>query len=228
MVRLVNKVDLKSVANIVFKVLKIQEIFTKIVEVDNPNIKPCLYAMWHAHQFSVHGLPHRAETNVLVSRSKDGEVIADVVEKWGFKTIRGSKGKKGAVEASMQMIEALKRGENCAMMIDGPKGPAKIAKDGAIKIAKLAKVPVVPVYWYSPNPFWLKLPSWDGLRLPFGKVNLINLYGEPIYISENSDDEEDKKALEKLQSEMLRLEQKAHEEYCKVYKFDLWKRRKPQ
>lgn len=34
-------------------------------------------------------------------------------------------------------------------MVDGPRGPAKIAKDGAIKIAKMAGVPVVPVYWYS-------------------------------------------------------------------------------
>ena len=87
--------------------MKTQELFTRIIEVDNPGVMPCVYVMWHVHQFCIHGLPHRAATNVLISRSKDGEVIADVVEKWGFKTIRGSKGKKGAIEASMQMISAL-------------------------------------------------------------------------------------------------------------------------
>ena len=224
MVRLVNGVDLKKIAKVVFSILKIQEIFTRITEVKNPNIRPCVYAMWHAHQFSVHGLPYRAETNVLVSRSKDGEVIADVVEHWGFKTVRGSKGRSGAVEASMHMIDALKNGENCAMMVDGPKGPVKVAKDGAIKIAKLAGVPVIPLYWYSPNPGWIKFPSWDGLRMPIGPVNLINLYGEPIYVSADGTDEDDKKALEKLQSELERLEKEAPIEYNKVYKFGIWKR----
>ena len=106
MVRILNEKNIQKISNIVFRILKTQELFTRIIEVDNPGVMPCVYVMWHAHQFCIHGLPHRAATNVLISRSKDGEVIADVVEKWGFKTIRGSKGKKGAIEASMQMISA--------------------------------------------------------------------------------------------------------------------------
>ena len=225
MVRLVDSKNLKKLSGIVFKVLKLQECFTKIVEVNNPNIKPCLYAFWHAHQFAVHGLPHRANTNVLVSRSKDGELIAEVVEKWGFKTIRGSKGHKGAVEATMQMIDALHNGENCAMMIDGPKGPAKRAKDGIIKIAKLAGVPVIPVYWYSPYPNWIHFNSWDKLRLPVFIVNLINLYGEPIYVPKDGDENSDKLALENLQKQMEDLEARANSEFKKVYKFGLWERK---
>lgn len=223
MVRILDGKNTEIISKIVFRVLKTQEIFTRILEVDNPNVVPCLYAMWHAHQFCIHGLPNRANTNVLISRSKDGDVIADVVEKWGFKTIRGSKGKKGAVEASMQMIEALKRGENCAMMVDGPRGPARIAKDGAIKIAKLAGVPVVPVYWYSKNFTWAKFPSWDTLRCPVFATNLINIYGEPIYISPDGDEEE---ARQKLQKSLEELEQKAPKAFDEVYKFGIWRRKK--
>ena len=65
----------------------------------------------------------------------------------GFKTVRGSKGRRGAVEATMNMISALHKGEDCAMMVDGPKGPPKIVKDGIIKVAKMAGVPIVPTTW---------------------------------------------------------------------------------
>jgi hypothetical protein len=146
-----------------------------------------------------------------------------VVGKWGFKLIRGSKGKKGAIEASMKMIEVLKNGENCAMMIDGPRGPAKVAKDGVIKIARLSGKPIVPIYWYSSNFNWVKLPSWDGLRMPILDVRLINLYGKPIYVSQDDSDED---ARARLQASLEELEQRAAEEYKKVYRFGLWRIKK--
>ena len=220
MVRLVDGKNLGRLADLVYSIFRIQEFFTHIVEVDHPDTEPCIYAMWHAHQCCIHGLKNRSKTNVLISRSKDGEVIARVVGKWGFKLIRGSKGRKGAVEASMQMIDALKNGENCAMMADGPRGPAKVVKDGAIKIAKMAGVPIVPIYWYSENFNWLKLPSWDGLRMPVLDVRLINLYGEPIYVT--GDEEE---ARQKLQASLEDLERRAPEAYNKVYRFGLWRRK---
>lgn len=220
MVRLLNANNLDQISNAIYSIFKIQEFFTHIVEVDHPNTEPCIYAMWHAHQCCIHGLKNRAKTNVLISRSKDGEVIARVVEKWGFKLIRGSKGKKGAVEASMQMLQALKNGENCAMMVDGPRGPAKVVKDGVIKIAKMSGVPIVPIYWYSENFNWFKLPSWDGLRMPVLDVRLINLYGKPIYVT---DDEEG--ARQELQACLEDLERRAPEAYNKVYRFGLWRRK---
>lgn len=223
MVRLLNKDNVGKISDAVYSIFKMQEFFTHIVEVDHPNAEPCIYAMWHVHQCCIHGLQNRAKTNVLISRSKDGEVIARVVGKWGFKLIRGSKGKKGAVEASMQMIDALKSGENCAMMVDGPRGPAKVVKDGAIKIAKMAGVPIVPIYWYSTNFNWFKLPSWDGLRMPILDVRLINLYGKPIYITPDMDEKE---GVRMLQESLEDLERRAPEEYKKVYKFGLWRRKK--
>ena len=223
MVKLLDGKNINKVSTLVFRILKLQELFTRIIEVNNPNKTPCIYAMWHSHQFCIHGIPNRDKLHVLVSRSRDGEIIADVVEKWGFKTVRGSKGKKGAVEASMQMISILKSGENCAMMVDGPRGPAKVAKDGVIKIAKLAGVPVVPVYWYSNNFTWAKFPSWDELRCPVFATNLINIYGEPIYIPHDGDEEE---ARQKLQKSLEDLEAKAPQAFDEVYKFGIWKKQK--
>ncbi len=225
MVRILDGKNTNKVSHLVFRVLKFQELFTRILEVNNPDKMPCIYAMWHAHQFCIHGIRHRSKLHVLVSRSRDGEIIADVVERWGFKTVRGSKGKKGAVEATMQMISILKNGENCAMMVDGPKGPARVVKDGVIKIAKMAGVPIVPVYWYSKNPTFAKFPSWDEMRCPIFSTNLINLYGEPIYVPQDGDALAEEQARLELQKSLENLEKEAPKAFDEVYKFGIWKRK---
>lgn len=219
-----NKDNREKFSNLIYSVFKFQEFFTDIQNVNLPDCGPCVYALWHAHQCCVHGLPDRANCNVLVSRSRDGQIIANVVEKWGFKVIHGSKGKKGSVEATLQMIHALEHGECCAIMVDGPKGPAKVVKDGAIKIAKKAGVPIVPVFWYSPNLTFLKFPSWDGFRIPFFWTKLINIYGEPIYVDADNDKAQDEEVRLKVQRSLEKLEKEAPKAHKEVFRFGLWRK----
>ena len=214
-----------GLASVIKAFFAFQRHFTHIVEVNQPNAEPCLYAVWHGNQCCVFGLKNKGKTNVLISRSRDGDIVAAGVEMLGFKTIRGSKGKKGAVEATLQMIDILKKGENCAMMVDGPKGPAKKVKDGIIKIAKLAGVPIVPMCWYSSNPNWLRFNSWDSFTVPILDVRLINLYGEPIYVDPNGDDAADEEARIKLQKSLDDLDTRIADEYNKVYWHGLWRRK---
>lgn len=218
--------QLDFLAKLVYIAFRIQEPFTRIKEVNNKEIKPCIYAMWHAHQCCIHGIKDRANLNVLISRSVDGEIIARTVEKWGFKVVRGSKGKKGAIEATMQLIDRLKNDECIAMMVDGPSGPAFKVKEGVIKIAKMSGAPIVPVYWYSEDPSFLKLPSWDSFRYPFFYTRLLNLYGEPIYVDANNTDEQDEEVRLKLQESFAELEKNAPAVYKDVHKFRLWKKKK--
>lgn len=225
MVRLLNKDTTVGLANIVKGLFRIQEFFTHIIEVNRPETDSCLYAMWHANQCSLYGLPDKERIHVLISKSRDGDVIAYAISRMGFKTVRGSKGKKGAAAATMQMIDILKSGENCAIMVDGPRGPARVVKDGAIKIAKLSGRPIVPMCWYSSNFNWFSLPSWDGLKMPILDVRLINLYGEPIYVPEDADEEAIEAARQKLQESLEDLDRRIPEEYNKVYWHGLWKRK---
>ena len=220
-----DKNNRKIIAQIIYRIFSVQKLFTDIVNVNQPDVEPCLYAMWHGHQCCVHGLEEKSKCNVLISRSRDGQIIGEVVENWGFNVIYGSKGKKGSVEASLQMIHALQNGQNCAMMVDGPKGPAKIVKDGVVKLAKKAQVPIVPIYWYSPNITFLKFNSWDSFRIPFFWTKLINLYGEPIYVDKNNTKEQDEEIRLKIQSELERLEKEAPSAFKKVFRFGLWRKR---
>lgn len=225
MVKLSDGNNFLKISDLLFPIFHTQELFTHIVEVNKPDIETALYAMWHCNQMCTYGIGDFRKLNVLVSLSRDGEIIARIIEKMGFKTIRGSKGRKGAVEASMQIISKLKNGENCAMMVDGPRGPARVAKDGVIKLAKMAGVPIIPVCWYSTNFTWVKFPSWDGLRMPIFNTNLINLYGEPIYVNEDSDEKE---ALQTLQAGLENLDEKIPEAYNEVYQFGLWRKKRSE
>ena len=226
MVRLLKRDNVNLLAILVRGFFKFQEAFTHIIEVENPNTSPCIYAMWHRNQCAIYGFQNKPKISVLVSKSKDGDVVARGIKPMGFKLVRGSKGRKGAVEATKQMIEVLKNGEMCAMMVDGPRGPAGIVKDGVIKIAKLSGAPIVPVCWHSTNFNWIKLPSWDGLRMPIGDVRLINLYGKPIYVSEDADDEAIEAARLQLQESLEELDRRIPEEYEKVYWHGLWRRKR--
>lgn len=217
--------QLDLLAKLVYIAFRIQQPFTRIKEVNNHEIKPCIYAMWHAHQCCIHGIKDKENLSVLISRSIDGEIIARTVQKWGFKVVRGSKGKKGAIEATMQLIDRLKNNGCVAMMVDGPSGPAFNVKDGVIKIAKMSGAPIVPTYWYSEDPSFLKLPSWDSFRYPLFYTRLLNLYGEPIYVNPDNSDEQDEEARLQLQKSLEDLALKAPAVYKDVHKFRLWKKK---
>ena len=226
MVRLLNNKNVGKITDLICFLFGIQQHFTHIINVNHPETKPCIYAMWHRHQCCVYGLPDRHNTNIMISHSKDGDVIANSIEKlFGFKISRGSKGRRGAVQATMQLIEALKRGEYAAIMVDGPRGPAGKVKDGVIKIAKLSGAPIVPVAWYSNNFNFINLPSWDKMELPVLDVRLINLYGEPLYVSAEENEEADEQARLELEKRLHELDEKVKEEYNKVYWHGLWRRK---
>lgn len=226
MVRLINDSNIDFLANTAYRLMRLQEIFTHIHEYNNPNLKPCIYAMWHANQFLVHGLEDKANTSILVSNSIDGEVVARAVEKWGFKVVRGSAGKKGAVESTMQMLTRLKNGECVGIMVDGPHGPLHKVKNGAVKLAQMSGAPIIPAHWYSPQKTFINLPSWDKMTTPLGDCKILNLYGEPIYVNENATDEELSAAKENIRTQLLNLEAKAPEIYNEAKKQKLWDKKK--
>ena len=222
MVRLINRKNMDQVSNLAYRIMKVQEFFTYIREYNNPQITPCIYAMLHENQFCVHGLPDRGNVNILISNSLDGEIIARVCDKWGFQLCRGSSNRKGSVSGTLKMISKLKNGENIAIMVDGPRGPVHKVKSGAIVLAREANVPIIPVHWYSPDFTFVRFPSWDKMTSPIGPCRLLNIYGEPIY----TDDKTDEQVAEEVRNSLLALEKSAPEKYQEARKLKLWNKRK--
>lgn len=222
MVRLINKKNMYHIANAIFAWMKIQDKFTYIAEYNNPGISPCVYVMWHGNQFCVHGLPNRSKINILISTSKDGEIVSEISKKFGYRTCRGSSKRKGAVSGTLKLISRLKEGEDVVVTVDGPSGPLHSVKHGAIAVAREAGVPIVPVGWYSDNITFFKLPTWDNMTSPFGPAWILNTYGEPVY----TDGKTDEQVAEEIKASLLNLDKLAPERFKEAKKLKLWKVKK--
>lgn len=182
MVRLINNKNVIYLKKFINGYMQYQKHHTHIVNVNNKNLCPCIYAMWHSDQFCIFGVEDKAHLSILISNSFDGDLVAYSSEGLGFKTVRGSAGKRGAIESSLKMAELLNAGESIALMVDGPNGPLHSVKNGAVRLAKMTGAPIVPMGWYCKQWNFINLPSWDKMTAPIGDCNIVNLYGEPIYV----------------------------------------------
>ena len=141
--------------------------------------KGFILAFWHARLLM--GPAIRGETTkpvyMLISAHRDGEIIAQAVRGFGVELIRGSaadpkkpaKDKSGA-PAVAEMIAALDAGAIVGMTPDGPRGPAEVAKIGAVKLAAFSGAPILPTaYSASRGP---RLATWDRFLLaaPFSRI----------------------------------------------------------
>jgi lysophospholipid acyltransferase (LPLAT)-like uncharacterized protein len=103
-----------------------------------------ILSFWHAHLLLMLHSKYRRPIVVMISRSKDGEYIARVFDHYGVESARGSS-TRGGTSALREMIRAAREGKNIVFTPDGPKGPARVAKDGVIYAAQATGLPVVPV-----------------------------------------------------------------------------------
>ena len=142
--------------------------------------------------------------SLMISRSKDGEIIAGVAKRTGWHPVRGSSSRGGS-EALHGMIDRLKTSRLSAHVVDGPRGPAGIVKSGVIRMANSTGAMVVPFYTSADRAWYMN--SWDKFIFPkpFAKVTL--RFGETIKFdpSENNEDfEKQRLHLEKIMRSELR------------------------
>ncbi len=133
-----------------------------------------LLCTWHQHFFALihHFTSYRdASPAIMISRSRDGELIAGVARMAGWYTARGSSS-RGGRDAMHEMIERLKTHGLGAHILDGPTGPAGVVKKGAVKMAMDSGAAIVPVYTV-PGSHW-HVNSWDRFIIPkpFSRVTI--------------------------------------------------------
>lgn len=139
----------------------------------------CVYALWHARLLPLIFTHRGRGVAVLVSQSRDGELTAGVIGRFGFVTARGSS-TRGGDEGLRDMLRWARRGRPLAVTPDGPRGPREQLKAGLIVIASRTGYPIVPVA-SSGQPCWT-LRSWDGFRVPRPFAKVVVAYGAPIAV----------------------------------------------
>lgn len=108
------------------------------------NTPQYILAFWHSHLLLMLHSRYRRPINVMISRSKDGEIIARVFDFYGVESARGSS-TRGGGSALREMIRAARDGKNIVFTPDGPVGPPRVLKDGVIYAAQATGLPIVPV-----------------------------------------------------------------------------------
>jgi len=165
----------------------------------------CVFALWHAHQCGVFSCNLERKTAIMVSNSKDGEIISRAANAMGVETVRGSH-QRGGARATYELIKKIKDEDvNGAITIDGPKGPKRIVKKGIIEIARMTNTPIVPAVWWSKDWTFLKFKSWDEFRFPLIGTRLVMLFGEPIEVPENPSEEQIEEIRLKVQNSLNEL-----------------------
>ena len=144
--------------------------------------------------------------HVLISRSRDGQIVAYTSRFLGLKTIRGSAktekdtGAKGGEKAGRGIAAALKSGGCIVITPDGPRGPRQRMSLGALRLARMSGAPIVPCLFAVKNRKVMR--SWDKfvLPLPFGRGRII--WGTPVTLAPDADDAQLQKVRAMLEASM--------------------------
>jgi lysophospholipid acyltransferase (LPLAT)-like uncharacterized protein len=147
-----------------------------------------VYCSWHQRLvFHPWYLSKRGVT-VMVSQSRDGEFAARFINALGLGDVRGSstRGGLGALIKLKQKI--LAHETNGGMVVDGPLGPARVAKMGAVTLAKSSGAPLMPIMWGT-DRCWI-LNSWDRFIIPKPFAKIVFCHTEPIWVPETASDDE--------------------------------------
>lgn len=168
--------------------------------------KTFIVAFWHGLMVIGWYLHKNLNITALVSKSKDGDLLAHILEKWNYKVIRGSS-HIGGSEAMENMVNLLKQNYSLAITPDGPTGPIYKMKAGAVVAAKKSNVPLILLGIYNRKKIVLK--SWDRFEipLPFSKIGVY--YSEPIYINNQLDYEETSKMILECENNLNKLQKEA-------------------
>lgn len=189
------------VARLLFRTLRL-EVIDRAGFLTQPPKEPVIMTFWHnripaiAVSFLRH-YPHRSRRGVVVltSPSKDGDILAGVMDHLGMGSVRGSSSRRGST-ALRELTEKLETGHDLAITPDGPRGPKYSLGPGVVFLAQKTGLRIMPLHARYHRAFHLK--TWDSFAIPwpFSKITVV----VDDYISIDS-------SLADLEPERLKLEQ---------------------
>ena len=149
--------------------------------------RPSIFVTWHnrlflslmlyRHLVRLKNRPHRMAA--MVSASRDGGVLARVLVHFGVHPVRGSTSRRGP-QALLELTTWAERGYDLAMTPDGPRGPRYSVQIGAIALAHLTGLPLVPASYHL--AWKVQARSWDRFQIPFPFSRVTVRFGEPLQV----------------------------------------------
>jgi lysophospholipid acyltransferase (LPLAT)-like uncharacterized protein len=146
---------------------------------------------------------------VMISRSFDGEYIARILQRLGYRPVRGSSS-RGAVGAAMGMRRELEKGHPGVFTIDGPRGPRYVAKPGPVMLAKKTGQPI-NCFYIAVERAWI-LNSWDRMIIPSPFSRACLYISGPMQVPADASEEEMSALHQQMQETLERCRFRAEEQ----------------
>lgn len=171
---------------------------------------PLIFCIWHNrlalsmtiyHDYvrkkrPAHGLA------AMISASKDGGLLADVLEKFDVEAVRGSTSRRGA-QALLEATGWAEKGYHIAITPDGPRGPCYKVQDGIIGLAQVSGLPIVPLSAQVDSKICTR--SWDRFQIPLPFARCRVLFGKPISVPREAPEAERENIRQQLEKAMVDL-----------------------
>ena len=141
--------------------------------------RPFVFVLWHSRILPLLYQHRREGIVLLISRHRDGQYLANLGERWGYQSVRGST-KRGGEVGLLGVVRALQGGAEVAITPDGPRGPAERVQPGAVAAAQHAGTALLPIGARASSAWWLG--SWDRMCIPKPFARLEIVYGAPIEV----------------------------------------------
>lgn len=151
------------------------------------HIGQTIYCVWHnrlslcLHLYAKHARPISTSRGLaaIVSASRDGALLASILESFGVQPIRGSSSRRGK-RAFLELATWAERGYDLAITPDGPRGPRYEVQRGVVTLSQMTQLPILPVSLNLNRK--LTLNSWDRFQIPAPFARWEVLLGNPIHV----------------------------------------------
>jgi lysophospholipid acyltransferase (LPLAT)-like uncharacterized protein len=160
--------------------------------------KQVILSFWHDQLLLMVEGYHGPQAKILISASKDGELIARTMEHFGQGAVRGSSSRGGRA-AFRAMMELAREPFDLVFTPDGPKGPRHQVKEGVVQLARLTGRPVVPMAFVCNRG--RRFSSWDRFLLPYPFGRGVYSFGEPLFFEKGEGPENFRLRVQKAMEE---------------------------
>lgn len=142
-----------------------------------------IFTLWHGELLPLLWHHRNEGIAVVISEHRDGEIIAQIAERLGYTTVRGSSSRGGS-RALIGLMRAIEAGRDGAVTPDGPRGPAHVFAPGAAIAAQRTGAPLLPIR-ASASRAW-RLKSWDRFLVPKPFATVRVTYGPLTLVDADS------------------------------------------
>jgi lysophospholipid acyltransferase (LPLAT)-like uncharacterized protein len=176
----------------------------------HPEIRQVLFCTWHNRLalsmklYSVFGYRQHQSAGLaaLVSASRDGAFLAAILERFGVQPVRGSSSRRGG-QALLELTTWAERGYDLAITPDGPRGPRYVVQDGAMALAQVTGLPLVPASYHL--SWKIQVKSWDRFQIPLPFSRCEITVGRTLSVPREATDTEREELRQRLEAELIAI-----------------------